>query len=232
MRKLLAMNMLADLHTHAAEDPRDDLRHSAEMLIDEAAAAGVDVLAITLHERKLVSERLRAYANARGVLLVPGIELTLEGKHVLVINPDEDQSSCKTFGELHAVGRRDAAIIAPHPFFPAPPCLGTAFFRHRDLFDAVEFSSMYCTGINFNYFAQWAAHRYQLPLIGSSDTHALPYCDTTLSVLEGECSVAGVVDAVRSGRITLRTRPRPVGEALRFGMKVAYDTACDIVGAR
>lgn len=224
------MKILADLHSHAADDPRDDLAHSAEMLIDEVAAAGVQALALTLHERRLFTERLKGYAQERGVLLIPGVELTLEGKHVLVINPDEEQASCETFEELRTLGRRAAAIIAPHPFFPAPPCLGRKLARNIDLFDAIEYSSMYCHGINFNRLASGFAQRHGLPLVGTSDTHALPYVDTTLSLIEGDYSVAGVVHAVRNGDVEIRTRPRPVGKALRFGMKVAYDSARDLVG--
>ena len=226
------MKILADLHCHAADDPHDDLSHSTEELIDAAAASGVQALALTLHERRLVTGRLSAYAAERGILLIPGVELTVQGKHVLVVNPDDAQAECTTFDELRKLGPRDAAIIAPHPFYPAPPCLGRALIRNIDLFHAIEYSSMYCTGINFNRFAEYVARKHGLPLIGTSDTHKLPYADSTLSVIDAEYSIEGIIDAVREGRVELQTTPRPVHKALRFGLKVVYDEMRTALGVR
>jgi len=219
----------ADLHTHTADDPRDTLRYSAEELIDAAAACGVEVLSVTLHETFFWSDRLATYADRRGILLVPGMEQMIEGKHVLILNPDEEHLGCRDFASLRRIGRRDAAIIAPHPYYPAPVCLGRRLEENIDLFDAVEFSTMYCAGINFNRKAIRVARRHNLPVLGTSDTHALPYRDTTLSYVEAEKTVAGVIDGLRSGRIRLETRPRTHASAFKFGMKVALDTLHDAV---
>lgn len=232
MRKVLVMKLLADLHTHAADDPRDDLGHSAEMLIDAAAASGVQVLAITLHDRLLRSDWLEEYAEARGVMLMPGIELTVEGKHVVVLNPSAEHLSCDTFDQLRKAGRCDGAIMAPHPYFPAPPCLGWLTAKHIDLFDLIEYSSMYCTGINFNRLAVNLARKHGRPIVGTSDTHSLPYVDNTLTWVEADRSVESVIHALLNGRIELRTKPRAVAPALRFGMKVAYDSAMDLIGVK
>ena len=43
----------ADLHTHTAEDPRDGIDYSAEMLIEAAAKFNVDVLATQLRARQV-----------------------------------------------------------------------------------------------------------------------------------------------------------------------------------
>ena len=37
----------ADFHTHSADDPRDDLSHSTEVLLDAAAQLNFRVLALT-----------------------------------------------------------------------------------------------------------------------------------------------------------------------------------------
>ena len=75
-----------ELHTHTADDPQDRIPYSTRELIDLAAAQRFDALAITLHDRQLDVEPLRPYAAERGVVLIPGIERTIHGKHVLLLN--------------------------------------------------------------------------------------------------------------------------------------------------
>jgi predicted metal-dependent phosphoesterase TrpH len=205
----------ADFHCHCADDPLDGLRYSAEELIDGAAAAAVDVLAITLHEFFLDSPRLRAYAAERGVLLMPGVECTIEGKHVVILNPDKEQASIRTFAELRRIGRREGAVLAPHPFYPIPASLGSKYLRHRDLFDCIEYSSLYLAGINPNWFARWASRRYGIPLLGNSDAHELPYPSNTFTWIEADKTVPSIIEAIRAGRVTVETRPRCAVEFTR-----------------
>jgi hypothetical protein len=80
-----------------------------------------------------------------------------------------------------------------------------------DLFDGIEYCSLYLRGLNPNRKAVRVARRFGLPLIGTSDTHAMPFSDSTFSMIEArEASTEAVVDALRQGRVSLVTRPRPV----------------------
>ena len=215
----------ADLHTHTADDPYDLLSYSAEMLIDAVAAAGLDVLAITCHGLNMYTGRLAEYARRRNILLIPGIEKFIGSKHVLVLNPHDDHREAKTFGELREIGRKDAAFIAPHPYYPAPSSLMRDLVRNIDLFDAIEWSSLYMQGANPNRWAGRVARRYGLPLLGTSDTHRLPYEDTTYSTIEADATPKGIVDAIRAGRVTLESRPKPAVAAIR----TAFDAVRGIV---
>lgn len=207
----LMLRLKADLHTHCADDPRDRIDYSAEMLIDAVAQLNFDVLAIALHKRVGYTERLAAYARERGILLIPAIELRVENKHVLVLNPDAEQVHAQTFAELRRLGRRGAAFIAPHPFYPGRSCLHGRLVENIDLFDGIEYCSLYLRGLNPNRKAVRVARRFGLPLIGTSDTHAMPFSDSTFSMIEArEASTEAVVDALRQGRVSLVTRPRPV----------------------
>ena len=82
------MELKADFHMHTKDDPQDYkfVRHSAEELIDHAASLKFQVLSITNHDKITYSPYLREYAAHRGILLLPGAEATIEGKHVLIIN--------------------------------------------------------------------------------------------------------------------------------------------------
>jgi len=205
----------ADLHAHCADDPCDGLRHSAEELIGAAAAQNYDVQAITLHQRVLHGPRLEAYAADRDVLLMPGIERNIEGKHVVILNPDADHASANTFEDLRTIGRRDAAFIAPHPFYPIPSSLGRQFLRNHDVFDCVEYSSLYLRGINPNRLAQWAAYHFGLPMVGNSDAHELPYPTNTFTWIDCERSVPAIIEAIRAGHVQVESRPRPLTDFSR-----------------
>ena len=72
-----------ELHAHTDDDPEDRIPYSAEELIAAAAARGYGGLAITLHDAPFDPSPLYAFARAHGVRLLPGIERTIEGAHVL-----------------------------------------------------------------------------------------------------------------------------------------------------
>ena len=215
----------ADFHTHCAEDPHDEIAHSAEMLIDAAAAAGVRVLAITCHGAVAHTPYIERFAREREVLLIPGIEAFIEGKHVLILNPDAEQANARTFDELRRLGRRDAAMIAPHPFYPAKSSLMAELERNIDCFDAIEYSSFHTGWLDLNRKAEAVARTHELPMVGASDTHVLPYVDSTFSWVEAEWEVASVIGAIREGRVRVETRPRPwraIADTLRFSVEQEF----------
>src|SRR5258705_5743110 len=110
-----------ELHTHTADDPVDRIPHTAAQLIDRAAALGYHALAITLHERQLDLERLAPYAAERGLTLIAGVERTIEGRHVLLLNFRRGAEDVRTFQDLARLRQRQARFgVAPHPFLPLP----------------------------------------------------------------------------------------------------------------
>ena len=76
-----------DFHLHTADDPLDRVGHTARELILKAEDEGFDVISVTNHDRLTFSPDLFDFARERGLLLIPGIEMTVEGRHVLVLNP-------------------------------------------------------------------------------------------------------------------------------------------------
>lgn len=219
----MAQRLKADFHCHTSDDPLDRIAYSAEMLIDAVAAHDFSVLAISCHEALVYNAYLASYARHRGILLIPAIEACVEGKHVLILNPDEEQARATTFEGLRRLGRRDAAIIAPHPYYPLRTALGRALERNIDLFDAIEYSTLYLPGVNPNRRAARVARRHGLPMVGNSDCHALPYCDSTHTWVESEPTVEGVIEAIRAGRVEVATRPRP----LRFVAQMLWFSASE-----
>ncbi|MEX2016664.1 MAG: PHP domain-containing protein [Candidatus Hydrogenedentales bacterium] len=219
---------MADLHTHTSDDPWDNVPYSAEELIDAAAARGVQVLAITCHGVVAHTPYFSEYAHRRGMLLIPGIELFVEGRHVLVLNPDSEQACATTFAELRRLGPREAAIIAPHPYFPVGMSLMGKLEEHIDLFHAVEYHSFYTRMVNFNRKAVRAAKQFGLPLVGTTDNHTFPYVPSTYTWIDAEPTITAVIDAVRGGAVTVASKPRPVGLIVQTLAFTVRQTAINI----
>ena len=197
-----------DLHIHTADDPRDIVTHDARALVDRAAALGFGSLAITLHDRQFRDSRVDDYARERGIVLLPGVERTIHGKHVLLINFPAAAAQARTFEEVAALKSRcNGLVIAPHPFFPAPSCLAGLLDRHVDLFDAIEWTYFWLRGANFNRRAAAWAQRYGKPLVGNSDLHDLRQLGRTFSTVAAERQPDAICEAIRQGRVSLTTSP-------------------------
>jgi predicted metal-dependent phosphoesterase TrpH len=197
-----------DLHIHTADDPVDKIPYSGRQLVDRAAALGFGALAITLHDRQFDRRRLSSYAADRGIALIPGIERTIEGRHVLLLNFSPRTENVRSFDDLARLRQAEPGlVIAPHPFFPAPSCLRGLLDRHADLFDAVEWNAMFTRQVNFNRrAARWAAARGK-PVVGNGDVHRLYQLGTCCSYVDAPADADAVCDAIRAGRVTVEARP-------------------------
>ena len=199
-----------ELHAHTNLDPCDALSHSTRDLIDRAAALHYHALAITLHDRYFDAASEAEYARGRGVTLISGIERTIHGKHVLLINYSAACAGVRTFEDLAALrnAEPEGIVVAPHPFYPNPSSLGPALMdRHADLFDAVEVNALYTKRLNFNRAAmRWARHA-QKPLVGNSDLHVLDQFNRTYSLIDADPCPNAICEAVRAGRVQVQMEP-------------------------
>jgi predicted metal-dependent phosphoesterase TrpH len=202
-----------DLHLHTAEDPTDNIVHDARALIDRAGELGFDALAITLHDRQLADRQVTAYARERGITLLPGIERTIQGRHVLLINFPQISEQVRTFEGMAALKARcNGIVIAPHPFFPVGMSLRGLLDAHVDLFDAVEWTYFWTRATNFNARAARWAQTHGKPLVGNSDLHDLRQLGRTYTRIQAEPDVDAICQAIRDGAVTLETSPVPVVE--------------------
>jgi predicted metal-dependent phosphoesterase TrpH len=206
-----------ELHTHTADDPVDAIPHTTCELIDRAAALGYDALAITLHERQLDLRRFMPYAAERGIVLIPGIERTIEGRHVLLLNFARGAEDVRTFADLAALKTKQRGlVIAPHPFFPSTVCLRGALERHVDLFDAIERNAMFIRGVDFNRAAERFAARHGKPVVGNCDVHRLAQLGSTYSLIEAPRDPDAICAAIAAGRVRVESGPLGWIEAARL----------------
>ena len=207
-----------DFHTHTADDPKDYISFSSKELIDRASELGYDALAITNHDIVTGRPKLERYAEARGILLIPGIELTLSNKHVIVINPPpRGLPGISALEDLPRVRSESSLVIAPHPFYPGFKCLWSKLVEHIGLFDAIEFSFFYSRLINRNRPAVGVARAAGKPLVGSSDCHNIWQVGLTYSLVEAERTIPSIIAAVKEGRVQVATTPLSMRAMFRVG---------------
>jgi hypothetical protein len=216
------MKIKVDFHTHTSDDPKDYINFSSRELIDRAAGLGFDVLAITNHDVVTLSKEMEKYAEDRGMLLIPGVELTLSKKHVLLINPDPDAiASLHKLEDLEKIRSASSLVIAPHPFFPGFKCLGRKLETHLSLFDAIEYSSFYNHLVNRNKKALCLARSSNKPLVGDSDCHNIWQIGSTYTLVQAEKNIASIVAAVKEGRTEVVTTPLPTVIMARVAVNFA-----------
>jgi hypothetical protein len=196
----------ADLHIHTSEDPVDCVGYTARALISRAADDGFDVISITNHRQITFNQDLFSYAMEMGILLISGVEMTIHGRHVLVLNPPSYRM-CPDFFSLSKLRRPETLIIAPHPYFPGITSLNGYLLKHRNLFDALEYCHFYSSMINFNQRAVKVSQSFGLPLVGTSDAHFFSQLGVTYSLIYAEKNLEAVFAAIRQNKIRIISRP-------------------------
>jgi predicted metal-dependent phosphoesterase TrpH len=198
-----------ELHAHTSDDPTDPIPHTSQELIDRAAELGYQALAITLHDKQVDLEPLRDHAARHGIVLIPGVERSIQAKHVLLLNFTRAAAEVKSFDDLAELKSREphGLVVAPHPFYPLASCMRDLMDHHASAIDAVEYNGMYASGLNFNKAAvRWAAARGK-PLVGNCDVHRLAQLGTTYSLVDAEPEPQSICDAIRAGHVEVRTTP-------------------------
>jgi predicted metal-dependent phosphoesterase TrpH len=214
-----------ELHAHTSDDPEDRIPHSAEDLIAAAAAHGYGGLAITLHDAVFDPAPLADVARRYGVRLLRGIERTVEGAHVLLINfPAPAALAVERFEDVAALkaAHPHGLVVAPHACFPIRTALGRRRLEaFAPLWDAIEVNAMHIRGADWNRGAlAWAA-AHQRPLVGNGDVHRLSQLGRTWSEVDvtlpadlsdGEAADA-ICEAIRAGRVRVGGGPLTPWEA-------------------
>lgn len=212
-----------ELHAHTDEDPADRIAHSTRELIDRAAALRYDALAVTLHDRYFDPAGHAAYADRYGLVLLSGIERTIEGKHLLLINFPAEVSGVATFADVRVLkARTNGLVVAPHPFYPVPSALGTILDREVSLVDAVEVNAMFTAAIDFNAAAIAWARANDKPIVGNTDLHLLEQMGTTFSLVDAERTADAICTAIRAGRVEVRHEALSIARAATIFVKMSW----------
>lgn len=202
-----------DLHIHTLDDPKDAIDYSARELLERACVLGFRVLAITLHDT--VFDRVEVFADAAsaGILLIPAVEVRLEGADVILLNVHSSEvESLRNLDDLQALRERRGPslfTIAPHPFYVLGGSMGAKLVRRIDCFDAIELCHFWSRFFNPNRRAIEVAERYEKPLIATSDAHRLHAFGSHYTSIPrpAELTIENVLTALRSGPLRLTSPP-------------------------
>lgn len=217
-----------ELHTHTSDDPDDYIPYTTRELVDRAAELRYDAVAITLHHRQLDLAGIVDYARGCGVTLIPGAEVSIEGRHVLLINfpLNAGAERVRTFDDLAALRTRARGagwlVVAPHPFYPASSCLNHRLEAHPELFDAVEISAFHTRWLDFNRRAREWARAQGKPLVGNCDVHRLSFLGPTYSLVDAAPDPHAICEAIRAGRVEVCSTPLSTARAAHELAQLLY----------
>jgi predicted metal-dependent phosphoesterase TrpH len=210
------------------EDPIDILDYDAWELIDHAAKLEFEVLALTLHRRLYHPPELAEYAGSKGILLISGAELYLDGSEVVVLNITEEQAKkLRTMKDLRKLREElggQVLTMAPHPYYGLRQCAGPKVEAEPELFDTLEYCHFYTSWWNPNLKARSTAERLNKPMLACSDTHILKWMDGhhhTMIDAQNKTPEA-IFHAIREGKVENVTRPLTTTE---FIQKTAWHVA-------
>jgi predicted metal-dependent phosphoesterase TrpH len=208
-----------ELHSHCQGDPVDrHLPHSVIEHIDQAKKVGLDAIAVTWHRKIFDNAEAIAYARERSVLLIPGMEAEVDRRHLVVLNVAKgDLPALPTWNQVRALRLRkpDVLVMAPHPFYPHPSCLGKTMTAHADCIDIVEWCFIHVgwlpKGMNPNLRAARWAKRHGKTVVACSDAHSLPAIGRNCSTVEAdELTAESLFAGIRAGRVTFDRASLPL----------------------
>ena len=197
----------ADLHIHTLAS--DGTAGIAEILDHVERVGGLDVIAITDHERIDAALAARAIARERAMAtdIVVGEEVTTLGGHLLALFITDRvrplRSLRTTIGEIHEQG---GIAIPAHPLVPYPLCAQGWVLRRliadpepRVRPDAIEAFNPTTLGRPWHSRVVKFAAEHGLPTVGNSDAHAAEAIGTGWTTFPGR-SADDLRDAILEGR--------------------------------
>ncbi|ESS04908.1 MAG: putative metal-dependent phosphoesterases (PHP family) [uncultured archaeon A07HR67] len=205
-----------ELHTHSALS--HDGRDPVDLLLQQAAAVGLDALAVTDHDEIDASVEAADLAAEYGLVGIVGMEVTSAAGHVLAFGIDELVPSGLPFDEtLDRIREAGGIAVVPHPFQKTRH--GVAAHVSRDQLasaDAIEvYNSRLFTG-RANRQAEKFAIRQNLPMTAGSDAHISEMVGQAVTeVGADERSADAILSAIADGRTSVVGKRTPWRVSLR-----------------
>jgi hypothetical protein len=208
-----------ELHCHSSLSY--DGRDPVDMLLEQAAAVGLDAIAVTDHDEIDASLSAVDLAPEYGLVGIPGMEVTSAAGHVLGLGITDAVPPGLPFGEtVERIREQGGLAVVPHPFQRSRHGVAAHISRTElaDV-DAIEvYNSRLLTGLA-NRWAEQFAERNGLPMTAGSDAHIAEMVGQAVTQVDAaERSADGILRAVKRGRTTVLGKRTPWRISLRqFG---------------
>ncbi|MFB6095282.1 MAG: PHP domain-containing protein [Halodesulfurarchaeum sp.] len=199
-----------ELHAHSSLS--HDGRDPVEMLLEQAAAVGLDALAVTDHDAFAASQEAVALAPEYDLIGIPAMEVTSTAGHVLAMGIAEQVPSQLSFLEtIEAIRDAGGIAIVPHPFQKSRSGVAAnvpeATLRQSDAIEV--YNSRLLTG-RANRRARSFAEREGVPQTAGSDAHIAEMVGQAVTAVDpAEPTAEGIVDAIRAGNTSVEGRRTP-----------------------
>ncbi|MFC3957250.1 PHP domain-containing protein [Halovivax cerinus] len=199
-----------ELHTHSSRSY--DGRDPVDLILEQAAAIGLDAIAITDHDEIDASLEAVDLAPEYGLTAIPGIEISSKAGHVLGIGIERAVPPGLSFGEtIDRIHDRGGIAVVPHPFQESRHGVMARIARDElAAADAVEvYNSRLLTG-RANRQARRFAIEHGMPMTAGSDAHISEMVGQAITYVNTEDrSADAIVDAIADGRTAIEGKRTP-----------------------
>jgi predicted metal-dependent phosphoesterase TrpH len=208
------MRLRLDLHLHTTRSVDSSVR--LEDAVRKVKELGLDGFAVTDHD--VLAEISKDFSENSGLIIIPGMEVSAYGAHVLAFDIEEpipmNLPLLETVDQIH--GQGGIAIVA-HPYSVFRTWVDSteiegAGFDCVEVINAHQFPFGYTLGKN-----RGLAERLGLPQTGGSDAHTPRTVGRAYTIFNSESrDVEGVLDALRDGRTQAEGRRVSLAERLKL----------------
>lgn len=205
-----------DLHTHSGAS--FDGRDTVELLLEQAAAVGLDGIAITDHDEISGTREAMELAPEYDLIAIPGMEVSSADGHVLSLGVDELIPAGLSFAEtVRQIREHGGLAVVPHPYQESRS--GVLANISRDELataDAIEvYNSRLLTGRSNRQARRFATYR-GLPMTAGSDAHVCEMVGQAVTKVDpAEPTASAILDEIRDGQTTIEGKRTPWRISLR-----------------
>ena len=193
-----------ELHAHSSLSY--DGRDSVELLLEQAAAIGLDALAVTDHDEIEASRRAAELAPEYGLIGIPAMEISSAAGHVLGFGITERVPAGLSYHEtLNRVRSQVGIAVVSHPFESAHHGAAAEITTAQlTAADAIEvYNSRLLTG-RANRKAEKFAHTHNIAMTAGSDAHISEMVGQAITEVSTETqSVDGILNAIVAGKTSV-----------------------------
>lgn len=199
-----------ELHVHSSlsYDGRDPI----ELILEQAAAIGLDAVAITDHDEIDASLEAARLAPEYGLVGIPGMEISSKAGHVLGLGVEEAVPPGLSYETtLDRIREQGGLAVVPHPFQESRHGVMSRITREQlAMADAIEvYNSRLFTG-RANRQAERFARARSLPMTAGSDAHISEMVGQAVTrVGANDRSTDAILEAIAAGETTVEGKRTP-----------------------
>ncbi|MCU4924824.1 PHP domain-containing protein [Halobacteria archaeon AArc-dxtr1] len=199
-----------ELHVHSSLSY--DGRDPVELILEQAAAIGLDAIAVTDHDEIDASLEAVERAPEYGLVAIPGMEVSSKAGHILGLGIDEPVSPGLPYERtIETIRDRGGIAVIPHPYQESRH--GVMARISRDQLaeaDAIEvYNSRLLTG-RANRQAERFARARGLPMTAGSDAHISEMVGQAVTRVDApEPTPDAILAAIREGETSVEGKRTP-----------------------